>query len=460
MNHPRVQDLQDAVAVLTEGHPDDADAFFESRLTHALGRQGGRLERAGGGHEAGVGLRRVENGLTAYGTTNDLTREGILRLAREVRGADPGDTVERRRGQPQASRVEVRVDPSQVPLVEKAALIEGVERTARAVDSRLSEIQVSGSDSHRHLIIVRADGETFVDVRIQVVLSLRCIATDGGQLQSGYGVLGGATGFELFDPEKVHQWTIEVAQRALRQLEAQPAPSGLMPVVLSSQAGGTMVHEAIGHGLEADLVQKGLSVYHGKVGQQVAAPWVTVLDDATIAGRRGFLHIDDEGSPGQRTVLVEKGTLEGFMHDRLTARRDGVASTGNGRRESYQHRPIVRMTNTLIAPGDHDPEAILEATPRGLFVTRMGGGQVDTTTGNFVFKVDEAFRIEGGRVGAPVRGATLIGNGPRILAQIDMVGSDLGFDLGTCGKDGQGVPVADAQPTLRIPEITIGGEQI
>ena len=191
----------------------------------------------------------------------------------------------------------------------------------------------------------------------------------------------------------------------------------------------------------------------------MAAPWVTVLDDATIVGQRGFLHVDDEGSPGQKTVLVENGVLKGFMYDRLTARRDRVASTGNGRRESYRHRPIVRMTNTLIAPGEHDPEAILAATPTGLFVTRMGGGQVDTTTGNFVFKVDEAFRIEGGRLGAPVRGATLIGNGPRILEQIDMVGSDLGFDLGTCGKDGQGVPVADAQPTLRIPEITIGGEQ-
>jgi TldD protein len=231
-----------------------------------------------------------------------------------------------------------------------------------------------------------------------------------------------------------------------------------MPVVLSSEAGGTMIHEAVGHGLEADLAQSGLSVYSGKIGERIASPIITVVDDSTLPGRRGSFRFDDEGTEAHRTLLVDRGVLKTFLYDRLTAMKDGARSTGNGRRESYKHRPIPRMTNTMIAPGTADPGEILRMTPKGLFVRKMGGGQVNTVNGDFVFEVSEGYLIENGGIGEPVRGATLIGNGPRVLMSIDRVGSDLGFSIGTCGKDGQGSPVSDAQPTLRIPEITVGGE--
>ncbi len=448
-----------AVALLRGGGADDADAFFEDRRSTVLARQGGRLERAHSGQEIGLGVRRVVGDRTSYGFTNELDEASIHALAAQLHGVVPGETIEALVPPPRTFVVPAQQDPDAVALPVKAQLLADVERWARAVGPRLCEVQVAWSDVRRRIVIVSGEVGPVEDDRVQVAVTLRCIARDGVRLESAYGVMGGATGFELFVPDRVRAWAMEIAEQAVRMLGAAPAPAGPMTVVLHSRAGGTMVHEAIGHGLEADLVQKGLSVYHGRVGARVAAPAITVLDDATLVGRRGFLNVDDEGSPAQKTVLVEHGVLRGFMHDRLTARRDGVVSTGNGRRESYRHRPIVRMTNTLIAPGEHEPGAIVQATPHGLLVTRMGGGQVDTTTGNFVFKVNEAFLIEDGKVGAPVRGATLIGNGPTILEQIDMVGSDLGFDLGTCGKDGQGVPVADAQPTLRIPSITVGGER-
>jgi len=249
-------------------------------------------------------------------------------------------------------------------------------------------------------------------------------------------------------------------RRALKMLEAKSAPSGKMPVVLSSDAGGTMIHEAIGHSLEADAVQKGISpVYVGKVGQPIASNLITVLDDATLANRRGSFSFDDEGTPAQRTVLVEKGILKNYLYDLFTANKDGKKSTGNGRRESYHFKPIPRMTNTMIAPGGHDPAKVISSTPKGLFVKKMGGGQVNTATGDFVFEVTEAYEIVNGGIGQPVRGAILTGNGPEVLRSIDMVGSDINFEIGTCGKDGQHVPVSDGQPTLRIPEIIVGGTE-
>jgi TldD protein len=241
-------------------------------------------------------------------------------------------------------------------------------------------------------------------------------------------------------------------------LEAPLAPSGPMTVVVASEAGGTLVHEAVGHGLEADLAREGLSVYQDKLGQNVAGPTITVLDDPTLPGKRGSFLFDDEGTASKRNVLIDRGVLKSYMNNRIYANRDGVAPTGNGRRESYRHRPIVRMTNTMIAPGNDDPAAILKSVDRGLYVTRMGSGQVNTVNGDFVFEVSEGFLINKGQVGDAVRGATLTGNGPAVLQTIDRIGNDLGYGIGTCGKDGQGVPVADAQPTLRIPEITVGGQ--
>ncbi|MBU1740439.1 MAG: TldD/PmbA family protein, partial [Proteobacteria bacterium] len=276
-------------------------------------------------------------------------------------------------------------------------------------------------------------------------------------IQTAQEIGGGFEGFEVFGHESPTELALKAARRAVMMLGADPAPSGRMPVVLWSSAGGTMIHEAVGHGLEADLAGEGLSVYTDRLGRRVASPLITVVDDATLPHRRGSFSFDDEGVPAQRTVLVDQGVLESYMVDRMSGLRYGYALTGNGRRESYRHVPICRMTNTLIAPGEDDPESILKNTPEGLLVKKMGGGQVNTVNGDFVFEVAEGYLIENGAQGRPVRGATLAGNGPLVLMSIDRLGRDLGFAIGTCGKDGQGSPVADAQPTLRIPDLVVGG---
>ncbi|MBC7335480.1 MAG: TldD/PmbA family protein, partial [Clostridia bacterium] len=295
------------------------------------------------------------------------------------------------------------------------------------------------------------------DERVRTRLAVQAVAMSNGRLHTGYEAVGSFGGLEAFEEYRPEAVAAVAARRALLMLEARPAPTGRMAVVMAAEAGGTMIHEACGHGLEADLVQRGLSVYAGRLGEQVAVPLVTVVDDATLAGRYGSFRFDDEATPGEKTVLIERGILRSYMYDRLTARREGRRSSGNGRRESYQFRPIPRMRNTYILPGEHDAEEIIRRTAKGLLVKKMGGGQVNTTNGDFVFDVAEGYLIEGGRVTAPVRGATLTGNGPEVLRTVDMVGGDLGFSIGICGKNGQGVPVSDAQPTMRIPSLVVGG---
>jgi TldD protein len=316
---------------------------------------------------------------------------------------------------------------------------------------------IAAADVQKHIQIVNSRGEYIEEQRSRVRLLVNTVAGNKGRIQTGYESIGGVGGWELLEQISLASMALKAAELSVRMLSAPPAPAGKMPVVMSSEAGGTMVHEACGHGLEADLVQKGLSVYKNKLGQKVAADCVSVIDDATLADKYGSYYFDDEGSRGQRTVLIENGILKTYLYDWLSARKDGVASSGNGRRESYQHKPVVRMSNTLIAPGQDDPEEIISSTPHGLLVKKMGGGQVNTTNGDFVFDVQEGYLIQDGRIKHPVRGATLIGNGPWVLSNIDRVGHDLGFSLGVCGKDGQGVPVADAQPTIRIKELTVGG---
>jgi TldD protein len=305
--------------------------------------------------------------------------------------------------------------------------------------------------------IANSLGDFIETSRTGTLFMVQAVAGEGNVIQTGYEPVGGYSGFEIFRERGPEEIALGAAKRAVMMLSARRAPAGPMQVVLSSNAGGTMVHEAVGHGLEADLAQAGMSVYTGKVGTRVASPLVTVIDDATIPNVRGSFNFDDEGTPGQKTVLVENGILKGYLYDRLTAMKDGCLSSGNGRRESYKAKPIVRMSNTLIAPGETSPDSIIRSVDQGLFVEKMGGGQVNTVTGDFVFEVTEGYLIENGKLAEPVRGATLTGNGPDVLKKIVMVGNDLGFGIGTCGKDGQGVPVADAQPTLLIAEITVGG---
>jgi len=306
-------------------------------------------------------------------------------------------------------------------------------------------------------LIINTLGEIAEDIQKRVVFFVEVVASDGEILQRGYESLGGRKGFEIFNEVPPEVIAEKAAKRALLMLKAKPAPAGTFTVVMSSEAGGTMIHEAVGHGLEADLVQQGLSVYAGKLGEKVASELVTVVDDATLPSNNGSFTVDDEGVPAQRKVLIKDGILVGYMYDRLRAMKDGVDSTGNGRRQSYAHIPIVRMTNTFIDRGKDNPDDIIKDTKKGIYVVKMGGGEVNTVTGDFVFEVMEGYMIENGEITYPIRGATLIGNGPKALKDVDAVGSDIGWAIGTCGKDGQGVPVTDAQPTIRIKQLTLGG---
>lgn len=443
---------------------DFADIFLERSTPLSVVCEDNRVEKVISGADYGAGVRVVFGNRTAYAYANELSRDSLLDLADAVSQAVDGRISPEQHIAMNLSRKNPAVNfviqktPDGVQTAHKVALVERANNVAGSVDRRIRQVMVVYRENRQRTTIAHSDGFIAEDDRVYLTALVQVVAAEGEHVQTGYEPVGGFIGMELFDAHPLEQAAETAARRAVMMLSARKAPAGRMPVVLSSAAGGTMIHEAVGHGLEADLAQSGLSVYSGKRGQRIAAPLITVVDDATLPGRRGSFRFDDEGTDAERTVLVDRGVLKTFLYDRLTAAKDGVNSTGNGRRESYRHRPIPRMTNTLIAPGTTNPEEILDATQQGLFVTKMGGGQVNTVNGDFVFEVSEGYLIEGGAIGEPVRGATLTGNGPNVLLSIDMVGSDLGFSIGTCGKDGQGAPVSDAQPTLRIPEITVGGE--
>ena len=438
---------------------DFAEIFLEERTSASIGCEDRKIERVVSGVDRGAGLRVVVGEMTAYASTNDLTASGLRELAERVsRGisASAGTYLFPEVCDVEFGRKAIKY-PSSVKTSDKVSKVLEGNEVAWSSGNRIAQVKVRYGDSQQRVVIANSDGLFVSDERNYIIFMVQAIGKKGDVIQTGYEPVGGAMGFELFDQVSPSEVARLAAERALRMLDAEPAPTGIMPVVISSEAGGTMIHEAVGHGLEADLVQKGLSVFAGKLGEKIASESVSVHDDATLAGRRGSFAFDDEGTPSQCTVLVENGILKTYMYDMTTAKKDGRESTGNGRRESYRHRPIPRMTNTLIVPGKVKPKDVVAATEKGLFVKRMGGGQVNTVNGDFMFEVSEAHMIRGGEIKGPVRGASLIGNSSRVLAQIDMVADDLGFGVGTCGKDGQGSPVADAQPTLRIEGITVGG---
>jgi TldD protein len=457
----------DYAAVLKKalsGGGDYADLFIERSAPFSILCEDGKIEKVLSGIDQGAGVRLIFGARTAYAYTNELTTGSLLEIANAVRQAattsGPHSTmINLTRARP---RIDLPVGkaPEAMPVYGKVAMVLRADSLARAVDSRVRQALVVYRENRQHVLIAHSGGGLVEDERMYLTAMVQVVAADGERVQTGYEAVGGFAGMELFDAYPLEQAAQTAARRAVMMLMARKAPAGRMPVVLSSDAGGTMIHEAVGHGLEADLAQSGLSVYSGRIGQRIASPLVTVVDDATLVGKRGSFRYDDEGVEAERTVLVDRGVLKTFMYDRLTAMKDGAVSTGNGRRESYKARPIPRMTNTLIAQGTSDPAEILRSTPKGLFVKKMGGGQVNTVNGDFVFEVSEGYLIENGSIGEPVRGATLTGNGPEVLMSIDLVGSDLGFSIGTCGKDGQGAPVSDAQPTLRIPAIVVGGEVV
>ncbi|HUT69560.1 MAG TPA: TldD/PmbA family protein [Desulfatiglandales bacterium] len=439
-----------------------ADIFAEDAEIKSIVLEDNRIEKVVGGQDTGVGLRAIKDLRTRYAYTNERKETSTIALSKEMAGMLDGRSGFSKRTWAFPSlphTLETVQNPKAISVQEEADLLNLANEVARRVDPRVRQVRVVYRATKQKIALAMSDGEARREERVSTVFMVHVVAGTGDLIQTGREQTAEARGFELLSRERVEGLAVRASERAVRLLDARPAPSGPMTVVLSSNAGGTMVHEAVGHGLEADLAQEGLSVYSGKIGQEVAAEEISIIDDATIDAKRGSFCYDDEGTPAQRTVLVENGLLKGYLYDKLTAMKDGALSTGNGRRESYRFSPIPRMTNIFIAPGKSDPEEIISSVDKGLLVLKMGGGQVDTVNGNFVFEVSEGYLLKSGRMSDMVRGATLIGNGPQIIKEIDMVGHDLGFDVGTCGKDGQGVPVSDAQPTVRIPLIVVGGTE-
>lgn len=461
--------VQEILSTALRGGGDFADLFFEESRSVVIVCEEDRIEKVISGVDIGVGLRVLLDLRTLYAFTNQITREDLTGLAEEVGRAvskEKGRSVMDFTRHPPAvsssvtSSFSCPVDkcPDDVSMGEKISVVRRANEIARRGNGHVRQVKVFYRDFNQNLSIVNSEGNWAEGKRTGTLFSVQVVSAEGDLVQTGYEAIGGAMGFELFDSHPPEEVAAIAARRSQLMLSARKAPMGRMPVVLSSEAGGTMIHEAIGHGLEADLAQQGLSVFSKKVGEKVASPLVTVVDDPTLPQKRGSYAFDDEGVTSRKTVLVQNGVLKGYLYDRLTAMKDGTGSTGNGRRESYRHKPIPRMSNTMILPGTSKPEEMIRSVEKGLLVRKMGGGQVNTVNGDFVFEVSEGYLIEKGQVAEPIRGAILTGNGPQVLREIDRVGDDLGFGIGTCGKEGQGVPVSDAQPTLSIPEIVVGGQ--
>ncbi|WP_031514899.1 TldD/PmbA family protein [Desulfofalx alkaliphila] len=453
--------LQQVLEAALSNGGDFADVFVEYKRGTGIGLEAGRIERVQSGYEAGAGIRVLSGENTSYGYTNDLSKEGLIEAAKLVshaaRGGKKDYNLDLTKLQPTV-KFEFKKRPEEIATEQKVEVVKAAERAARSVDdSKIKQVIVGYGDSVQQVVIANSNGDYVEDERVRTRLMVNAVAADGGTIQTGYDAVGSMCGFELFDRFDPEQIARHAAERAVKMLDAKPAPTGKMPCVMAGEAGGTMVHEACGHGLEADLVQRQLSVYAGQKDQQVASELVTVIDDATMPDQYGSYSFDDEGVASRPVELIKDGVLTDFLYDRLTAKKEGRQPNGHGRRQSYQEKPIPRMANTYVAAGKTDPEEIIKDTKEGLLVKKMGGGQVNTTTGDFVFDVAEGYLISDGEIGPMVRGATLTGNGPEVLRIVDLVGSDLGFAIGTCGKDGQGVPVSDAQPTMRIPKIVVGG---
>jgi TldD protein len=440
---------------------DFAEVFAEDRRTAGARLDDGKVEEFVSGRERGAGIRVVRGDTTGFAHTADLSEAGLLAAAEAAAAAARGGgegtrTVALVRREARATH-EVTVLPETVEKARKAAVLERADHAARSVGDAVRQVSATYADSRRRVLIANSDGLLVEDDRVRTRFGVSCVAAGDTGMQTGTESPGRTLGFEIFDEIDPEEVARTAANRALTMLRARPAPSGKLPVVLKRGAGGVLFHEACGHGLEADLVEKDASVFRGRVGEQVASPLVTLIDDGTYAREWGTYSIDDEGAPAQRNVLIDHGVLTDYMWDLVRARKAGRASTGNGRRETYQHLPMVRMTNTFLLAGDDDADGIIRDTGTGLYCVALGGGQVDTATGDFVFGITEAYMIEHGEITEPIRAAQLIGNGPEALRLVDAVGNDFDTWAGTCGKSGQGVPVSSGQPTLRVAELTVGG---
>jgi len=443
---------------------DDADLYFQYTRSEGWSLEEGIVKTGSFSIDQGVGVRAVSGEKTAFAYSDDISEASLLDAARTVRTISSAAKSARVKAPVRKIAPSRTLYPGMDPIATldstaKVALLGQVEQLARAKDPRVVQVMASLAGEYDVVLVARADGTLAADVRPLVRLSVTVIAEQAGRREMGSSGGGGRFGLAYFDAAMVQQYVDEAVGAALTNLESRPVPAGEMTVVLGPGWPGVLLHEAIGHGLEGDFNRKGSSAFSGRIGQRVAAKGVTVLDDGTLADRRGSLNVDDEGQPTQRNVLIEDGILQGYMQDAMNARLMKVRPTGNGRRESYAHIPMPRMTNTYMLGGDRSSEEIVASIGRGLYATNFGGGQVDITSGKFVFSASEAFWVENGKIQYPVKGATIVGNGPDALTRVTMIGNDMRLDsgVGTCGKEGQSVPVGVGQPTLRIDGLTVGG---
>ncbi|WP_036526857.1 metalloprotease TldD [Novosphingobium resinovorum] len=450
-----------ALAAETLKSCEDGELFMQFVASEAFGFDDGRLKTADYSRDAGFGLRGVSGEMTGFAHANEISAAAIRRAGETLRLLDPATGI--RPAAPQRTNGKLYTDVSPldlVPFAEKVRLLEMIDAAARARDPRVAQVSASLSGSWSVVEIVRPDGYIATDVRPLVRLNVSIVAESNGRRETGSFGMGGRFLYDdLFKPENWNEGIDTALATALVNLESIDAPAGEFPVLLGPGWPGVILHEAIGHGLEGDFNRKGTSAFSGRIGERVAAPGVTIVDDGSIPNRRGSLTIDDEGTPTRETVLIEDGILKGYMQDRLNARLMGVEPTGNGRRENYAHAPQVRMTNTFMKAGNDNPEELLAGMKKGIFAKNFGGGQVDIVSGKFVFSCTEAYMVENGKLGAPIKGATLIGDGPSVLTKVKGIGNDLELDrgVGVCGKGGQSVPAGVGQPTLLIEGLTVGG---
>ncbi|WP_353138632.1 metalloprotease TldD [Limnohabitans sp.] len=457
-------DLVKTLAEIKAHKVDEADLYFQYTRSEGWSLEEGIVKTGSFSIDQGVGVRAVSGEKTAFAYSDDISKASLMDAARTVRtigAAAKGGRVKVPTRKVASSRsLYLGLDPiASLNSTEKVELLGRVEQMARAKDPRVIQVMAGLASEYDVVMVVRADGTLAADVRPLVRLSVTVIAEQNGRREVGSAGGGGRFGLGHFDDTLAQSYVDEAVQCALTNLDARPAPAGEMSVVLGSGWPGILLHEAIGHGLEGDFNRKGSSAFSGRIGQRVAAKGVTVLDDGTLPDRRGSLNVDDEGNPSQSNVLIEDGILKGYIQDNMNARLMGVKPTGNGRRESYAHVPMPRMTNTYMLGGDKSPEEIVSSLKKGLYAVNFGGGQVDITSGKFVFSTSLAYWVENGKIQYPVKGATLVGNGPDALTRVGLIGNDMKLDpgVGTCGKEGQSVPVGVGQPTLRIDGLTVGG---
>jgi TldD protein len=457
-------DRADAERILISAlaRSDDGELYLEYRESETVSLEEGRIRSAGFDTALGFGLRAVAGEATGYAHAGELSEPALKRAAESVTAVAAGHSGTHAEP-PRATNARLYSDANPLAAMDfstRTSLLASIDAYARGKDSRVVQVMTSLGGEWQAVQILRADGTRVADLRPLVRLNVAVVVEHGGRRETGSFGTGGRFGYDRITTEDVWRGAVDEALRqALVNLESRPAPAGEMEVVLGPGWPGILLHEAIGHGLEGDFNRKKTSAFAGLLGTRIAAAGVTVVDDGTIPDRRGSLTVDDEGTPSGRTVLIEDGVLTGFMQDRLNARLMGMRATGNGRRQSFAHAPMPRMTNTIMLGGNHAPEEMIRSVDRGLYAVNFGGGQVDITSGKFVFSASEAYLIEGGKITAPVKGATLIGNGPDALTRVQMVGNDMALDpgIGTCGKNGQGVPVGVGQPTLKLAGLTVGG---